>query len=124
MQQARGLFRAQLRWQRVRLDFLAVLLLAPKIQVMVEPVEYLLQPLEIKSCSLPKLSRGRFQELMGVAWVALDVFRRRDVETESRANQRPACIRVGIGRKHPIFKIPVSKDGHEAPQAELNVGVL
>jgi hypothetical protein len=61
---------------------------------------------------------------MRIQRIALGVLGCLDIETESRANERPACFRVGIGCQDPPFVPVVAKDIHEALQIELNIGVL
>src|SRR5208283_1334358 len=99
-------------------------LLPPRRQLTVELLKYALQLSRIKPGRLPQLSGGRLEERIRIQRVALDVLGRYNIKTESRANQRPACLRVGIGRQHPTLMLTVAKDIHQALQAELDVGIL
>src|SRR5271165_6703992 len=94
-------------------DLLAKVLLLPCLQLTIVLVEYRLQPLRIKPCCLPQLSRGRLKKGMGIERVALYVLGRWNIETESRSDQRAAGFGVGIGRQHPAFMSAVSKGVHQ-----------
>ena len=61
---------------------------------------------------------------MGIKRVALRVLGCRNIETESRADQRAAGFGIGIGGQHPAFMPAVAKDTHQTAQAELDVRIL
>src|SRR5271157_5774735 len=105
------------------LDLAAKVFLLPGLQIAIVLVKYDLQPCRIKSCRLPQLSAGGLDEGIGVERVALWVLRRLNIETESRANKRPAGFGIGISRQHPAFMPAVAKDVHQAFEFELDVGI-
>src|SRR5208337_2178465 len=105
------------------LDPPAKVFLLPCVQLTIELGKYALQLFRIKPGRLPQLSGGRLEERVRVERVALDVLGRSNIKTESRANQRPACLRIGIGRQHPTFMFTVAKNAHQSLKAELDVGI-
>lgn len=98
--------------------------LAPCRQIVVELVEYGLKSLRIESGRLPKLGAGRLEERSGIERIGLRVISNGKIEAETGANQRAAGFGIGISGKHPAFMLGVAKRAHQAPEVELDVGVL
>src|SRR5450631_15435 len=105
------------------LDLPAKVLLLPSLQFPIVLLEYGLQSRRIQPCRLPQLRARWLDKRMRVERVALHVLRRLNVQTESRAYQRPAGLGIGIRRQHPAFMPAVAQHTHQALESELDIGI-
>src|SRR5450755_3120349 len=105
------------------LDLLAKVFLLPGLQFPIVLLKYGLQSRRIQACRLPQLSARWLDKRMRVKRVALHVLGRLNVQTESRADQRPAGLGIGIRRQHPTFMPAVAQHTHQALESELDIGI-